>query len=86
MLNLRPQTRILEVQCLGLVMGPSLGSARARPGPAFFWKAQARQFEKGPGSTQALARLFEKGPENCCFYVVKIRGSSRLGLDFFRRA
>ena len=61
-----------------LVMGPSL--SRARPG------ARARHFEKGPGSNQARARLFEKGPENWSFYGVKIRGSSRLGLDFFRRA
>ena len=35
---------------------------------------------------QARAQLFEKGLENWSFYGVKIRGPSRLGLDFFRRA
>ena len=40
----------------------------------------------GDISTQAQARLFKKGPENWSFYVVKIRGSSRLGLNILRRA
>ena len=33
---------------------------------------------------QARAQLFEKGPENWLMDEVKIRGSSRLVLDFFR--
>ena len=63
---------------------PKLGSGLARsriglgPRLALFWRARARHFEKGPVSIQARAQLFEKGPENWSFYVVKIRGSSRL--------
>ena len=71
-----------------VVMGPSLGSAwpwaRLGPGLGLFWRA--RHFEKGPDLIQTRARLFEKGPENWSFYGVKIRGSSRLGPDFFRKA
>ena len=64
----------------GVVMGPSLGPTRDRPGPGHFFKARARILGKGPGSTQAWARLFEKGLKNWRFYSVKIRGPSRLGL------
>ena len=67
-------------------MGPSPGQARARPGARPFFRALARNFEKGPSSTQAWAWLFEKGLENLSFYEVKRRGPSRLGLDFVWRA
>ena len=66
-------------------MGPSLGSARARPGTFMEWLGST--FWEGPRLDflrRAQARLFEKGPENWSFYGVKIRGSSRLGPDFFR--
>ena len=61
-----------------LVMGPSLGSARARP--AFFGGLRLDILRRA----KAQAGLFEKGPENWSFHRVKIRGSSRL--DFFKRA
>ena len=54
-------------------MGPSPGPARARPGPVHFSRDRARNFEKGPSSTQARDRFFEKGLENWDFYVVKKR-------------
>ena len=60
---------------------PRLGSNSTRGSP-FFWRARARHFEKGLVLIQAQARLFEKGLENGSFYVVKIIGLSRLGLDF----
>ena len=62
-------------------MGPSPGPAQARPGPVFFFRDRARNFEKGPGSTQARDRFFEKGLEIWDFYVVKNRGSSRLDIE-----
>ena len=37
------------------------------------------------GSSPARAWHFEKGQENWSFYGVNIRGSSRLGFNFFRR-
>ena len=64
-----------------IVMGPSPGSARARPGPVYFFRDRARKFEKGPGSTQARDRFFEKGLEIWDFYVVKNGGSSRLEIE-----
>ena len=64
-----------------IVMGPSPGPARARPGPVHFSRDRARNFEKGPSSTQARDRFFEKGLENWDFYVVKNTGSSRLGIE-----
>ena len=67
-------------------MGPSPGSARARPGPVCFFRDRAQNFEKGPGSTQARDRFFEKGLENWDFYVVKNRGPSRLGIELLLRA
>ena len=63
------------------MMGPSPGPARARPGPVFFFRDRARNFEKGPGSTQARDRFFEKGLEIWDFYVVKNGGSSRLEIE-----
>ena len=69
-----------------LVMGPSPGSARARPGPVCFFRDRARNFEKGPGSTQARDRFFEKGLEIWDFYVVKNGGSSRLEIELLWRA
>ena len=67
-----------------VVKGPKPGSGSARY-PSFFW-AWARNFEKGPSSTQAWSWLFEKGLENLSFYEVKRRGLSSLGLDFVWRA
>ena len=64
-----------------LVMGPSPGPARARPGPVHFSRDRARNFEKGPSSTQARDRFLEKGLENSDFYVVENTGSSRLGIE-----
>ena len=64
-----------------LVMGPSPGPARARPGPVLFSRDRARIFEKGPSSTQARDRFLEKGLENSDFYVVENTGSSRLGIE-----
>ena len=64
-----------------LVMGPSPGPARAWPGPVHFSRDRARNFEKGPSSTQARDRFFEKGLENWDFYVVKNRGPSRLEIE-----
>ena len=64
-----------------IVMGPSPGPARARPEPVHFSRDLARNFEKGPSSTQARDRFFEKGLENWDFYVVKNRGSSRLEIE-----
>ena len=64
-----------------LVMGLSPGPARARPGPVHFSRDRARNFEKGPSSTQARDRFLEKGLENWDFYVVKNTGSSRLGIE-----
>ena len=49
---------------------------RLSSGPAFFGGLGLDILRRA----QARARLFEKGPENWSFYVVKIRGSSRLGL------
>ena len=69
-----------------LVMGPSPGPARARPGPVHFSRDRARNFEKGPSSTQARDRFLEKGLENWDFYVVKNTGSSRLGIELLWRA
>ena len=34
---------------------------------------------------EARLRLFEKGLENLSFYIVEIRGQSRLGLKFFQK-
>ena len=65
-----------------LVMGPSPGPARARPGPVLFSRDRARNSKKGPSSTQARDRFLEKGLENWDFYVVKNTGSSRLGIEF----
>ena len=65
---------------LGLVMGPSPGPARARPGPVHFSRDRARIFEKGPSSTQARDRFLEKGLENWDFYVVKIQARQGSGL------
>ena len=67
-------------------MGPSPGPARARPGPVHFSRDRARNFEKGPSSTQARDRFLEKGLENWDFYVVKNTGSSRLGIELLWRA
>ena len=67
-------------------MGPSPGPARARPGPVHFSRDRARNFEKGPSSTQARDRFLEKGLENLNFYVVKNTGSSRLGIELLWRA
>ena len=67
-------------------MGPSPGPARARPGPVHFSRDRARNFEKGPSSTQARDRFFEKGLENWDFYVVKNRGPSRLEIELLWRA
>ena len=64
-----------------VMMGPSPGPAWARPGPVHFSRDWARNFEKGPGSTQARDRFLEKGLENWDFYVVKNTGSSRLGIE-----
>ena len=46
-----------------------------------FSRDWARNFEKGPSSTQARDRFLEKGLENSDFYVVKNTGSSRLGIE-----
>ena len=64
-----------------LVMGPSPGQALAPPRPVPFSRDWARNFEKGPSSTQAWDRFFEKGLENWDFYVVKNRGPSRLEIE-----
>ena len=69
-----------------LVMGPSPGPARARPGPVLFSRDRARNSKKGPSSTQARDRFLEKGLENWDFYVVKNTGSSRLGIKLLWRA
>ena len=66
---------------LVIVMGPSPGPARARPGPVLFSRDRARNSKKGPSSTQARDRFLEKGLENWDFYVVKNTGSSRLGIE-----
>ena len=63
-------------------MGPSPGPARARPGPVFFSRDRARNFEKGPSSTQARDRFFEKGLENWDFYVVKKEAHQGSGSNF----
>ena len=63
-------------------MGLSL--AQARPGPVHFSRDRARNFEKGPGSTQARDRFFEKGLENWNFYVVKNRLLLHLGSGLAR--
>ena len=62
---------------------------RPRPGSGLAWGSP---FFGGLGldilrrahaqSRLGRARMFDKGPENWSFYGVKIRGSSRLGLDF----
>ena len=70
---------IYLTELLELVMGPSPGLAR--PGPIPFSRDRARNFEKGPSSTQAGDRFFEKGLENWDFYVVKNRGPSRLEIE-----
>ena len=65
----------LKEQCdVRVVMGPSPGPARARPGPVHICRDRARNFEKGSSSTQARDQFFEKGLENWDFYVVKNRG------------
>ena len=61
--------------------GPSTGPAWAQPGPIHFSRDRARNFEKGPSSTQARDRFLEKGLENWDFYVVKNTGSSMLGIE-----
>ena len=43
----------MEPEMVVLEMGPSLGSARARPGPAFFWRARADILRRA----QARSRL-----------------------------
>ena len=63
-------------------MGPSPGPARARPGPVHFSRDRARNFEKGPSSTQARDRFLEKGLENWDFYVVKIQARQGSGSNF----
>ena len=65
-----------------IVMGPSPGPARARPGPVHFSRDRARIFEKGPSSTQARDRFLEKGLENWDFYVVKIQARQGSGSNF----
>ena len=63
-------------------MGPSPGPARARPGPVHFFRDRARNFEKGPSSTQARDRFLEKGLENWDFYVVKKEAHQGSGSNF----
>ena len=65
-----------------IVMGPSPGPARAWPGPVHFSRDRARNFEKGPSSTQARDRFFEKGLENWDFYVVKKEARQGSGSNF----
>ena len=67
-------------------MGTSPGPAWAQPGPIHFSRDGARNFEKGPSSTQARDRFLEKGLENSDFYVVENTGSSRLGIELLWRA
>ena len=57
---------------------PGPGSARAR----LFFRDRARNFEKGPCSTQAWDRFFEKGLENWDFYVVKKEARQGSGSNF----
>ena len=59
-------------------MGPTLGPARALPGPAHSYRDWALNFEKGSSSTQARDRFLEKGLENWDFYVVKITHTSKI--------
>ena len=64
----------------------SSDGSEPRPGPGLAWarlffRDRARNFEKGPGSTQARDRFLEKGLENWDFYIVKNTGSSRLGIE-----
>ena len=63
-------------------MGPSPGPAWAQPGPIHFSRDRARNFEKGPSSTQARDRFFEKGLENWDFYVVKKEARQGSGSNF----
>ena len=63
-------------------MGPTLGPARALPGPAHSYRDRARNFEKGSSSTQARDRFFEKGLENWDFYVVKKEARQGSGSNF----
>ena len=65
-----------------IVMGPSPGPARAWPGPVHFSRDRARNFEKGPSSTQARDRFLEKGLENWDFYVVKKEARQGSGSNF----
>ena len=58
---------------------PSLGPAQARPGLALFWMDRSRL-------GLDFLRRAQKIEAFWLMYVVKIRGSSRLRLDFFRRA
>ena len=53
----------------------------SEPRPIHFIRDRDRNFENGPGSTQAQDQFFEKGLENLDFYVVKNRGPSRLGIE-----
>ena len=76
-----------------LVIGPSPGPAPERPEPVHFLGLRLKILRRtqtwprlNPGSTQAEAQLFEKGLENWSFYEVKIRGLSRLRLEFLWRA
>ena len=57
-----------------LVMGPSPGPARARPGPVHFLGIGLKILRRA----QAQDQFFEKGLEIWDFYVVKNRGLSRL--------
>ena len=52
-----------------LVMGPSLGPARARPGPGHFFRARARILGKGLGSGPARARCQSPGALEGLFYI-----------------
>ena len=63
-------------------MSPSPGPAWAQPGPIHFSRDGARNFEKGPSSTQARDRFFEKGLENWDFYVVKKEARQGSGSNF----
>ena len=69
-----------------IVMGPSSGPARARPGPIHFSRDRAWNFKKDPSLTQARDWFFEKGLENWDFYVVKNTGLLRLGIELLWRA
>ena len=48
----------------------------SEPRPVHFIRDWDRNFEKGPGSTQAQDQFFEKGLENLDIYVVKVMGPS----------